>query len=598
MVETMTTIDSWKTLIGRLVLVGGLIELLGIPCRGAGPSAALTAEAVQRDRGAEVVAADFRDCLLSHPGDTVRVWVFFTDKGARDKASFESAAASVTLTGRATKRRAKVGLDHVVFADLPVAPDYVGAVEAIGAHHRRSSRWLNAASFDVETSLVERIGLLPFVAEIKPMAEFQNTPEPPAEPESKPAPTEGAQSVDSLSYGASYYQLNQIGVPAVHNMGYSGAGVTLAILDSGFRHAHEAFAAAWAEGRVLAEWDFVNNDGNTDAEATDSMASQPNHGTQVWSIVGGQAPGHLYGPAYGANFILCKTESLRYELPIEEDNWVAAMEFADSIGTDVLTTSLGYRIFDDTCGCNLTYEDLDGQTAVISIAASMADGLGIVLCKSVGNEGPSVGSLSAPADAFDILSVGNVDGNGVIQTSSSRGPTYDGRIKPEVCARGTAVTTAFPSPTVFNMYTTGNGTSFATPLVAGAACLVVQAHPDWMPSEVREALKASGNHAQSPDNTYGWGVIRVDSALRINTGCCVGTVGDVNGEGGDVPTIGDVSLMIDFLFISGTPPTCMAEADVNQSGGLNPLRLDISIADVAMLIDHLFISGVPLPNCL
>ncbi len=576
------------------VLIGGAGRTAAAPVEF---RASLVSDAIERPRLSSVVTPDFADCLQSHGTDTVKIWVFFTNKGVNSKAAFESAATSVTLTERAAHRRAKVDLNHVVFADLPVAQGYVNAIEQIGARHRRSSRWLNAATFEVAASRVDQIAQLPFVAEIKPMAQFRTPPEEPIGVESREPAPGGAQSVEVLDYGASYAQLNQIGVPAVHALGYSGAGVTLAILDSGFRKNHEALAAAIAEGRLLAEWDFVHNDGNTDAEATDSMASQPNHGTQVWSIAGGNAPGQLYGPAYGANFILCKTESLRYELPIEEDNWVAGMEFADSIGTDVLTTSLGYRIFDASCGCNYTYADMNGATATTSIAASMADGLGIVLCKSVGNEGPSAGSMSAPGDAFDILAVGNVDGNGTIAASSSRGPTFDGRIKPEVCARGTSVTTAFPSPTVTNMYTTGSGTSFATPLVAGAACLVIEARPDWTPREVREALKASGNHAVSPDNNYGWGVIRVDSALRINTGCCTGKVGNVNGLGGEEPTIGDVMLLIDFLFVSGTPPACMGEADVNLSGGAAPLKNDITIGDISMLIDHIFISGVPLNDC-
>ena len=431
--------------------------------------------------------------------------------------------------------------------------------------------------------------------EIKPMTQFQGPPEEPIGAESREVAPGGAQSVDALNYGASYYQLNQIGVPAVHELGYTGAGVTLTIIDTGYRKTHQAFATAYAEGRVLAEYDFIQNDANTYNEPGD-WASEMNHGTNVWSIAGGAASGNIYGPAYGANFILCKTEHVGYELRVEEDNWVAAMEFADSIGTDVITSSLGYLVFDDSCHCSYTFADMNGRTAITSIAASMADSLGIVLCKSAGNSGPAASTITAPGDAFNILAVGSVDGNGTIASSSSRGPTADGRMKPEVCARG--VSTVMATASYDNIYGSGSGTSYAAPLVAGAACLVIEAHPDWTPYQVREALKASGNHALSPDNTYGWGVIRVDSALRINTGCCTGKVGNVNGIGDDEPTIGDVSLLIDFLFISGAPPACIAEADVNQSGGSTPLRKDITIGDIAMLIDHLFISGAPLLNCL
>jgi len=346
---------------------------------------------------------------------------------------------------------------------------------------------------------------------------------------------------------------------------------------------------------VLAEYDFVHNDSNTGIEPGD-WATEHSHGTRVWSVAAGWADGHLYGPAYRANFILCKTEDISSETPIEEDNWVAALEFADSVGTDVIATSIGYFHFDTACHCDYTVSDLDGQTATISIAASMADGLGIIVCNSAGNSGPDASTITPPADAFDILAVGSVSSGGVIAASSSRGPTYDGRIKPEVCARG--VSTWCAHPTIDNAYGSYHGTSFACPLVAGAACLVIEAHPEWTPRQVREALMASGDHAGSPDNTYGWGIIDVDAALRLGPSCCEGTVGNVDGLDGDEPTLADVSALIDFLYINYTPPACLSEADVNQSGGTVPLRYSITIGDVAMLIDHLYISQAPLPDCL
>jgi serine protease AprX len=587
-------------LLKPILSIAALIYALGGTPTGAAdktmyPSAALTSDAVTRTRTADVIAADYRACLESNANDSVRIWVFFTDKGVTGRAAFESAASTVTLTERAKKRRAKVDLDSIVFADLPVASQYLQAVENLGARLSRSSRWLNAASFVVVAGAVSQIESLPFVAEIKPVARYQRPLEVPDQVDLRELPSDGAQAADSLSYGASYNQLNQIGVITVHEMGYTGAGVTLTIIDAGFRTSHAAFAAHYTEGRVLAEYDFVQNDGNVNNQAGD-WASEWNHGTNVWSIAGGAAPGYIYGPAFGANFILAKTENVAIEMRVEEDNWVAAMEWADSIGTDVITSSLGYLVFDDSCHCSYSRSDMNGQTAITSIAASMADGLGIVLCKSAGNDGPSTGTITAPGDAFDILTVGSVNGSGVLASSSSRGPTADGRMKPEVCARGVSTTIALASSD--NVYGSGSGTSYAAPLVAGAVCLVIEAHPDWTPAQVREALKMSGSNATTPDNNYGWGVIRVDSALRINTGCCTGKVGNVNGLGDDVPTIGDIALLIDFLFIAGTPPNCMAEADINQSGGANPLSHDITIGDISILIDHLYINGTPLLDCL
>jgi serine protease AprX len=308
-------------------------------------------------------------------------------------------------------------------------------------------------------------------------------------------------------------------------------------------------------------------------------------------VAAGEAYGHVYGPAYEANIILCKTEDLRSETQVEEDNWVAALEFADSIGTDVITTSLGYMTFDT--GVSYTYADMDGQTATISIAAGTCDGLGIVMCNSMGNSGPSAGSLTAPADAFNILAVGNVQLSGTIAASSSRGPSYDGRTKPEVCALGTSVACA--SPGGDSSYTSASGTSLSTPLIAGAACLVIQAHPNWTPSEVREALKMTADRAATPDNTYGWGVINVMAAIAWNphAGCCVdATVGNLDHSADGLVTMSDMTVLIDHLFISLAPLDCEEDANLDLSAdGL------VTMGDLTVMIDHLFISLGPLPPC-
>ena len=555
----------------------------------------LKPQPVRRDRMSQPIGPRLAAYVADHTTNRIKVWVFFTDKAVSSQAGFEAVAASTVLTERAFNRRAKVGLNKIVFADLPVASQYVRAIQDLGAEHCRSSRWLNAASFELPASLAVRIARLPFVAEIRPVMRAPRRPA--EETESKSPPPGETQSTHSLSYGDSYPQLNQIGVPPVHDRGYSGLGVTLAILDTGVKKTHESLVPHFADGRVLAEYDFVHNDGNVANEPGD-WANEQNHGTEVFSVAAGCADGHLYGPAYRANFILCKTEDIRSELPVEEDNWVAGMEFADSVGADVITSSVGYFAFDDSCHCDYSYGDMDGQTATSSIAASMADGLGIVLAKSAGNEGPNPETITAPADAFNILAVGSVDAGGTIAYSSSRGPTADGRTKPEVCARGVSTFMALPNVPVDNDYTYASGTSFATPLVAGAACLLIEAHPEWTPAEVREALKASGNRAANPDNTYGWGIVDVEAALGLGPDCCAGQVGNVDGTGTDVPTLADITALVNFLYVNHVPPACLAEADVNQSGGSVPLRHDVTIGDIARLIDHLYISHAPLPSCM
>jgi len=495
----------------------------------------LSEEPIQLTKAPRYITEQAQDFLVERDNDVFRVWLFFVDKGMSDRAGYAKAASTVSLTERALKRRAKVGLDRVLFVDLPVNQEYIDRVTALGGEFRRASRWLNAASFEIPIERLDEIGELPFVAYVKPLATYERVEaEEAVDFRDSREPT--AQSPDVLTYGPSQGQLQQINVPAVHAKGYTGEGVTLAIMDTGFRKTHEAFAQHYANSRVLAEWDFVFDDGNTANEAGD-VSTQWNHGTLIWSVSAGQKDGSIYGPAYRANVILCKTEDLRSETPVEEDNWVAALEFSDSIGTDVITTSLGYSDW-------YTYEDMDGATATITIAANTCDGLGIVFCNSMGNSGPSPGSLSAPADAFNILAVGNVTSGGNISYGSSRGPTYDGRTKPEVCAQGTSTYSASASGDA--NYTTASGTSLSTPLVAGAACLVIEARPDFTPELIRQAMKETASNAATPDNTYGWGILDVDAAISWGSDFAADT------------TIGDAPLTVQFSGLSSLNPTSWA----------------------------------------
>lgn len=487
------------------ILVPALMLFLMVADSLVAGGSGLVPQAVVRAKEASFLSAQARSYLNDRDGDTARVWVFFTDKKVSDKKGFDRAAASITLTERALKRRAKVGNDRVLFVDLAVPTQYVEQIEGLGGKHRRSSRWLNAASFEIPADRLDEVGSLPFVAYLKPLMFYRHTPETIDVLKSPPQP--GALAPDALNYGPSYNQLDQIGVTAMHDQGYTGAGVTLAIFDTGFRKSHNAFALHYAEGRVIGERDFVQGDDNTANEAGDATA-QWNHGTYIWSVSGGAEDGFIYGPAYKANFILCKTEDISSETPVEEDNWVAAVEYADSLGADVITSSLAYMGWDD--GSGYTYADLNGRTATTTLAANMCDSLGIVLCNAMANSGPYAGTLHAPADAFNILSIGAVSSSGAIAGFSSRGPTFDGRIKPEVCARG--VSTYAASSGSDGSHTYVHGTSLSTPLVAGAACLLIEARPEFTPTMIREALKMSADNAISPNNTFGWGVINVDSA--------------------------------------------------------------------------------------
>ena len=504
----------------------------------------------------------------------VKVWVYFTDKGFADQSGLTATAARkhVTLTERARLRRAKVGKAAIAFEDIPVRDDYVQRVLQTGATYRRVSRWLNAVSIEIEPSRLNDLAALPFVRKIDPVIAFaKREPVTIDAKEQAKTPTAASAENPNLSYGASFTQLQQINVPAVHNLGYSGAGVLVSMFDTGYRKDHVAFAQAYTEGRVLAEWDFVFDDGNTQDEAAD-QPGQHNHGTYTWSALGGEADGSLYGPAYGAQFLLAKTEDIRSETPVEEDNWMAAMEWADSIGTDVISSSLTYSDW-------YTVSDFNGDNAVVTQAADLAASYGIVCCISAANSGPSSMTVYPAADGDSVIAVGAVYSTGTIASFSSRGPTFDGRIKPEVCAMG--VSTACASPSSTTGFTTASGTSLSCPLVGGSAALLLEAHPDWTPMQVREALMMTASQSATPDNTYGWGIIDVLAALNYTFGPSY-LAGDLNYD--ESVDVLDINILIDVVFYGSSLPAPPVTADINLDTQINTL-------DIVYMIDYIFRGG-------
>jgi hypothetical protein len=412
-----------------------------------------------------------------------KIWILFHDRitqqhpaGSTNLKKFSRAAIERRL------HRAEVPFDE---SDLPVQQEYVEAVRKTGATILVESRWLHGVSARCDAACIRRVQKLPFVKELRPVFTYRRALE-----AIKPLPLTTIESTSAkLNYGQSKDQLTQIGVPELHKKGFAGQGEIVAIFDTGFRKDHIAFKRQ----TVLAERDFVFGDDNvTNGGNTDS------HGTSTWSCVGGEARGKLYGPAYKAQFLLAATEDIRGETVVEEDNWVAAFEWADQQGAGVINSSLGYRDW-------YSQVDFDGETAITSKVVSKAAKKGIVVVNSAGNSGPGASSLGAPADAKKMLTVGAVDLNGLIADFSSRGPTADGRIKPEVVARGvdTFVAAGFSAKS----FGLSDGTSFASPLTAGAAAAILSAHPDWKPVQLMEALMETASQASTPDNTYGWGIV-------------------------------------------------------------------------------------------
>ena len=515
-----------------------------------------------------VISENFRKFLeQKSPVDEIKIWVFLTDKGVLTQKAYKPALKQTieSLTSRARERREKIMRPNPAdFLDLPVHQLYVEEIEKYDAQLRRKSRWLNAASFKIKVNTIQKIADLPFVKSIKPVLAYKRKPviiekrEQIFIPLRKPA---------LLDYGPSYDQLLQLNVPAVHDMGYAGQGVLVCMMDTGYRKDHQVFHSAYQEGRILAEYDFINDDYNTQNEPGDP-SGQDNHGTLTWSTLGGAYQGQLYGPAYKASFILAKTEDISSETPIEEDNWVAGMEWADSIGADLISSSLVYMDW-------YRYPELDGNTATITIAADIAAGRGIVVCNAMGNSGPDYGTLMAPADAESILACGAVWGDGSIASFSSRGPTFDDRTKPEVCARGVYTFCAFSFDT--NTYTQAHGTSLSTPLVGGCAAVLLSARPDLNPIQVQEALTMTATNASAPDNNYGWGIIDLLAAINYQF-----VSGDANQD--DKTDIADAVFLINYLFNDGPPPDPFYKGNVNCDD-------EIDVTDTVYLINYLFKNG-------
>ena len=441
----------------------------------------------------------------SEAASGVKIWVYFTDKNLFDERSYERRIEEVAaeFDPHARARRAKVFKGAPAdFHDIPVHEEYVTRLEELGVSVLRRSRWLNAVSGRASLETWRRVADLPFLRKLTPVGRGASSRSRPSETATPPAGRGG------LDYGPSFDQLDEIRVVAAHDAGWTGAGVRIAMLDTGYYRDHAAFAQLIAEGRLLAQYDFINDDGETQDEPGDPEG-QHFHGTVTWSIAGGFDEGELIGAAYGADFLLAKTEDTSMEAPIEEDNWVAGMEWADGLGADVISSSLGY--FDW-----YTYEDLDGNTAVTTIGADVAAGRGIVVCTAAGNMGTQDWFyIIAPADADSVVTVGGTEPDGSMWLDSSHGPTYDGRTKPEVVARGSQTYGATPPEDQKGEgYRSFQGTSVSTPLVAGAAALLLEAFPAWTPMMVREALMMTADNAANPDNHRGWGRIDVIAALE------------------------------------------------------------------------------------
>ncbi len=437
------------------------------------------------------------------------VWVFFTDKGFIQPEQYRKRAEQweAELSPRVRSRRAKcLPPGRIVdLHDLPLCQRYIDKLESLGVKIRHCSRWLNGVSLWAVGVQIRQLAELPFVRWVEEVKRSRGIQ--PLQPSRELPPSPKSSSGWFIQYGPSFWQLDQIGVLELHQQGYDGQGVRICLLDSGFDNlGHRAFSQMRIEGRIVGTWDFLDGDEDVSGDG---------HGTCTLSVVGGFRPGHLVGPAFGAEFLLARTEDIGNETPVEEDTWIAGLEWAESQGADVVNSSLGYLDWDPGTGKGYTWEDLDGSHGKTTIAADIAVQKGVVVVNSAGNNGPD-GSVNTPADGKRVIAVGAVGPSGLLADFSSRGPTYDGRIKPDVVAGGVGVISASASDS--DGYRPVQGTSFSAPLVAGVCALLLQIHPDWTPKEVAEALRQTATDLgpPGPDNLYGWGLVNAAAAARFD----------------------------------------------------------------------------------
>jgi serine protease AprX len=541
--------------------VGRIVVLVPLLLSGAGAGEKVT----------ERVAA----ALTARPTDDhYIIWVTFTDKGTHELLR-KSVPLSV-VSDRSIQRRLHVLLPEKVvdYTDLPVEQQYVQQIASLVQEVRQQSRWFNSVSAVVTKEQIKAVEELPFVEKIDLVSRFRKGPiAEPVTQDAFPRTIQKAAQTDSLTYGPSLNQVAMMNVPAIHNQGNHAEGVIVGVFDNGFRLlTHQAFDSL--RGRIIATHDFVDH--KTSVIPNNLDPSYGSHGVNTLSTIGGYLPGNLIGPAYGATFILARTENDSSETPIEEDNWVAAIEWADSIGVQVTSTSLGYLGFDAPY-TSLTWQDMNGQVAIISRAATMAAQKGIVVCNSAGNEGSNVthNTLIAPADADSILSVGAVTPSRVRTSFSSIGPTTDipARIKPDVMAQGSSVYVA--SSTDTSGYGYAAGTSFSCPLTAGAAALLVKAHPTATPMQIIHAMKMTASQATHPDNYYGWGI--VDALAALNSLNSTDT-----GSGKTLPT----SYYVSQNYPNPFNPTTQIEVDLPVSATLRLKIYDILGREVTTLANE------------
>lgn len=429
-----------------------------------------------------------------------RYRIAFTDK---KDCGYSTRRPEAFLSPKAIERRRRYGL-KVDKYDLPITPKYLKALTDLGLHIYNKSKWNNTAVIELsDTAILAEVRRLPFVKEVRcAWISPDSIPYLPLMPPRETFVTNQCDTLTNTTYGHGLEQVDMLSADYLHKAGYRGAGITIAVIDGGFFNTD--LIAGLSKARILGTRNFVRP-GKSVYEELEA------HGTMVLSCIAANAPYSLVGTAPEASFYLLQSEDSESEQLVEEDNWCAAVEYADSLGCDIVTSSLGYLTFDYP-EMSHTYRELDGRTAINSRSASLAASRGILLLNSAGNSGNEAWKkIGFPADARDMLAVGAVNANRVNTTFSSVGNSADGRIKPDVMAMGGNAAVYLADGGVGM----ANGTSFSCPILCGATACLVQMFPRKRPTEIIRAIRMSGHNADHPDNIFGYGIPDMVEAANL-----------------------------------------------------------------------------------
>jgi serine protease AprX len=392
------------------------------------------------------------------------------------------------LSQRSIQRRVHQKID-VMEEDLPISPTYREQLQATGARAFFSSKWMNCILVETTSSIISSIALLPFVVKTELVA--------PGKKLSSGRLQKMSKTKNTSVTPATNVQLGMVGIDSMHLDGYKGEGISVAVFDSGFQgvDVSASFKPIFQENRFAYSFDFISNSKN--------VFQYDDHGTEVLSVMAAYLPGSFAGGAHQATFTLFVTEDVGSEYRVEEYNWLFAAEKADSAGVDIINSSLGYNLFDDPTMNYDKTNDLDGSTALVSLAAKKSLQKGMMVVCSAGNEGSNSWKLvTPPADVDGVLAIGSVTSGKVKSSFSSIGPTSDGRVKPDVVAlgSGTSVITAGGATG------TSSGTSVAAPLISSLVAGIWQRYPYLTSSEVYDAIIKSADQALQPDQLKGYGI--------------------------------------------------------------------------------------------